>query len=263
MKDFSKDCPKLKRSSAQESQALPRRLRLRRRKSNLPSNMPIWMRSLPRNSKNAMSANELSNRKSSILGLRIGFPQVYKSQLDIHNKKRMTKNWKLLSWTRKFWFKMKGKLWREFVLRINNRNREVHFHLFVVNHLPSATCKLIRREKYSSKFWNSWVLPKTNRLSSSSKISRLENLQKARWRATTVVQTWLATFMKSMILADICQIMTYHSLCSKMLRKRKTRTQQQRREDHNVQEASWDGNADDETKSVFWISFRFDLVSER
>ena len=75
---------------------------------------------------------------------------------------------------------MKGKLWREFVLRVNNRNREVHFQLSVVNHLPSATCKLNRREKYSSKFWNSSVLPKTNRLSNSSRTSTLENLRKAR-----------------------------------------------------------------------------------
>ena len=75
---------------------------------------------------------------------------------------------------------MKGKLWREFVLRIKSRNREVHFHLSVVNHLPSAICKPNRREKDGSKFWNSSVLPKTNRLSSSSKISTSRNLQKAR-----------------------------------------------------------------------------------
>ena len=170
----------------------------------------------------------------------------------------------MLSWFRKFLLKMKEKLWKECVLRVNSRNREVHFHLSVVNHLPSAICKPNRREKDSSKFWNSSVLPKTNRLSSSSKISRLENLQKARWRATTVVQTWLATLMKLMILADICQIMTYHSLCSKMLRKRKTRTQQQRREDQDVQEASWDDLQCWLWNTVcFWISFWFDLVSER
>ena len=151
---------------------------------------------------------------------------------------------------------MKERLWRECVLRINNKNREVHYHLSVV-HLPSAICKPSNREKDSSKFWNNSVLPKTNRLSNSSKTLTSDNLRRARWRATTVVQTWLVTHTKLMIPAEICQIMTYHSLCSKMLRKRKTSSQQQRREDQDVvQEASWD-----DLQSWWWISFRFEIVS--
>ena len=50
-----------------------------------------------KSSKSAMSVNVLMSKKRPNLGLRIEFLQVYKSQLDTHNKKRMTTNWKLLS----------------------------------------------------------------------------------------------------------------------------------------------------------------------
>ena len=140
------------------------------------------MRSLQRNSKNVMSANELSNRKRPILGLRIGFPQVYKSQLDTRTKKRMTTRKKKHRCTRKFLSKTKKKQkpWKECVLRTSNKkNNVIHFPLSVA-HLPSATCKPKKRETDSSKFWNNSVLPETSRPNNSSRTSTSGKLLRAR-----------------------------------------------------------------------------------